>query len=108
MNLKLTHGDILGLIGTLTGTISLIISYFNWRFSHPKIEITGLTLRMQKYEDKFLREYSATDGSHRRSLSTIDPSSNHQILYLPILSEFLNLLLFSISPLRSTPKIHSL
>lgn len=60
-----------GIVGTTTGAIGLLISWLNWKYSHPKIKITQTTLSMRKFDDKFLRAEKDTDPEtlRRNSLS---------------------------------------
>lgn len=56
MNNQFWQANFWGIVGTITGTLGLVISWLSWRYSHPKIEITDLMLVMREFDDKFIRE----------------------------------------------------
>lgn len=46
----------LGVAGSITGALSLFISYLTWQYSRPRIRITRLELYTRHHEDEWLRK----------------------------------------------------
>lgn len=54
MSLKISGDLILGLVGTITGVVSLLIHVLKWRKERPVVEISDELMTLQYLDDEFI------------------------------------------------------